>query len=432
MIRVRFAPSPTGFLHIGGVRTALFNFLYARNQGGKFLLRIEDTDRERSRPEFEEEILTSLRWLGLDWDEAVIRQSGQLDRYRQAAEALVGRGLAYEETLDGKKGVKFRLPARNVVFTDLVHGPVEFDTSLFGDLVILKSDGFPTYQLACVVDDHEMGITHVIRGDDHLSNTPRQLLLFEAMGWTPPKYGHLPLILGSDGTPLSKRHGAVACTSYRGEGFLPEGLLNYLALLGWAGDGNQEFYTLKDLVKKFSVKRINKTNARFDPEKLAWLNAQHLKALPEAEYLSLVSGYYKDLRARFQEDRWRRLALLYRPRIKILADLAREAAYCFGEPEAYDPATLGSFFKDPALAGHLGAWLKQAEGLGDFEDIARLDGMTRELAGARGIEARALIHPLRFALTAKTGSPGLFELMAVLGKTVCLKRLAQFLDQGRR
>ena len=239
MIRVRFAPSPTGYLHIGGVRTALFNYLYARNSGGKFLLRIEDTDRERSKPEFEKEILTSLEWLGLKWDEPFPRQSERLEKYRMMAAELVAKGLAYEEKGEGgKTAVKFKMPAQKAVVHDLVHGEMVFDTSLFDDLVIIKSDGYPTYHWACVIDDHEMEISHVIRGDDHVSNTPRQVMLFEALGWKPPKYAHLPLIMGADGTPLSKRHGAVSLTQFREEGYLPEGLINYLALLGWRTEGN--------------------------------------------------------------------------------------------------------------------------------------------------------------------------------------------------
>ena len=431
-IRVRFAPSPTGFLHIGGVRTALFNYLYARNQDGKFLLRIEDTDRERSRKEFEDEILDALKWLGLLWDETVIRQSERLERYRQVAEDLLSRGLAYEEKRDGKVAVKFKMPARETVFHDLVHDEVKFDASLFDDLVILKSDGFPTYQLACVVDDHDMEITHVIRGDDHLSNTPRQMLLFEAMGWKPPKYAHLPLILGDDGTPLSKRHGAVAITQFKEEGFIPEGLLNYLALLGWGTEGNQELYVLEELIKKFSLKRINKANARFNIEKLEWINAQHLKKLPEADYLARLSFFYqaKGLK-KFSPEAWKKLALLYRSRIKTLKDFEVQAAYCLSEVEHYDPQLQSSFIENKSLKKHLETWMEQAEELSEtqFENPDVLEKWTRETAAGWGIEARDMIHPLRFAVTGKTVSPGLFELMSVLGKETCLLRVKRFLKK---
>jgi len=431
MTRVRFAPSPTGYLHIGGVRTALFNFLYAKNTGGQFLLRIEDTDRERSKPEFEREILTSLEWLGLASDEPMVYQSKRLTRYREVAEELVAKGLAYEEKVDGKKAIKFKMPAAKAIFGDLVHGEVQFDASLFGDLVILKSDGYPTYHLACVVDDHEMQITHVIRGDDHLSNTPRQILLFQSLGWKPPQYAHLPLILGADGTPLSKRHGAVSLTHYHEEGFLAEGLLNYLALLGWGTEANQEFYEMRDLAKKFSLKRINKANARFDLEKLRWLNGQHIKKLPETEYVERLTAFWEKEAKKWPPAKWKKLLLLYRSRIHTFKDLMSEASYCFGEID-YDSVQREIYLNNRALKAHLVAWLeKAAEELSeaDFDDHAKIETFTREAAEGWGIEARDLIHPLRFALTGKTVSPGLFELMSVFGKEVCIKRLKKFLER---
>lgn len=430
-IRVRFAPSPTGFLHIGGVRTALFNYLLARSTNGKFLLRIEDTDRERSRQEFEDEILAALQWLGLDWDEEIVRQSKRLTRYREIAGELVAKGLAYEEKQDGKTGIKFKMPARRAVFQDLVHGETQFDASLFGDLVILKSDGYPTYHLACVVDDHDMEISHVLRGDDHLSNTPRQILLFEALGWKPPQYGHLPLIVGSDNAPLSKRHGAVSLASFRNEGFIPEGLLNYLALLGWGQEGNQEFYLMKDLIKKFTLKRIHKSNAQFNAEKLAWLNAQHIKKLPEAEYISRVTQFYEKESKKFSPETWKKLVLLYRSRIQTFKDLLNEASYCFSEIESYEPVLYESYLTNRALKAHLVAWFEKVQEFldSDFNDPEKLEKMTREAAEGWGIEAKDLIHPLRFAVTGKTVSPGLFELMSVLGKETCLARLKKFLKK---
>ncbi len=439
MIRVRFAPSPTGNLHIGGVRTALFNFLYARNQQGKFLVRIEDTDRERSKPEFEKEIMISMEWLGMGSDEPIPHQSQRLERYREVAADLVQRGLAYEEKIGDKTAVKFKMPeagqVRKTVFHDQVHGEVAFDGSLFEDLVILKSDGYPVYHLACVVDDHDMEITHVIRGDDHMSNTPRQILIFEAMGWKPPKYAHLPLILGDDGTPLSKRHGAVALSSFREEGFIPEGILNYLALLGWGTEGNEEFYSLEDLTKKFSLKRVNKAGAKFNREKLEWVNGQHLKKLPEAEYLARITAFCeprmpKDSR-KFSREAWKKLALLYRGRIRIFQDLFDQASYCFSEIESYEPVMQESYLQNKPLKRHLETW---AEGMSslpdpDFEDHAKIENKTRETAAGWGIEAKDLIHPLRFAMTGKTVSPGLFELMSVLGKETCLKRIQSFLTK---
>ncbi|MBI4394606.1 MAG: glutamate--tRNA ligase, partial [Candidatus Omnitrophica bacterium] len=290
-IRVRFAPSPTGFLHIGGVRTALFNYLFARKEKGKFLLRIEDTDRERSKPEFEDEILNSLSWLGLKWDEPILKQSERIGFYQSISERLIQEGLAYREGEGGRNAVKFKTPKQKIKFHDLIHGAIEFDGTLLDDLVIQKSDGSPTYHFACVVDDHEMGITHVIRGDDHISNTPRQLFLYEALGWKPPQFAHLPLVFGQDRTPLSKRHGAVSLTAYREEGYLPEGVLNYLALLGWSPSGKEEIFTLPELIERFTLQGINKTNACFDSEKLKWTNAEHLRRLKNEDYIKKLSEF---------------------------------------------------------------------------------------------------------------------------------------------
>lgn len=424
---VRFAPSPTGHLHIGGVRTALFNYLYARSQNGRFLLRIEDTDRERSRKEFENEILDSLCWLGLVWNGEIVRQSERLERYHRAARELVSRGAGYEDRSEGKSAIRFKMPCGEKVFKDLIHGEVRFDMSLFDDLVILKSDGYPTYHWACVVDDHDFEITHVIRGDDHLSNTPRQLALFEAMGWSPPRYAHLPLILGDDGTPLSKRHGAVALSAFRERGFLPEGILNYLVLLGWGPDDNQEFLKLEDLVKKFSLKRVNKSGTRFDMQKLEFINAQHIKGLPEGVYLERITSFYRDVACNLPPEKWKRLVLLYRNRIRTFADLREQASYVFSEIEVYEPQKYNEFFQNRALKAHLEAWIEKASGLESFEDVVAVEKMTRAVAEGWGVEAKDLIHPLRFALTGKTVSPGLFDVMCLLGKDTCIRRVKRFL-----
>lgn len=426
-IKTRFAPSPTGFLHIGGVRTALFCFLYARAQGGQFLLRIEDTDRLRSEQRFTDEITESMKWLGLKWDNELVFQSKRLERYQQVADELIKQNLVYEEVLESKKALKFRMPKQETTFHDLVHGEVKFDASLFEDMVIMKSDGYPTYHFACVVDDHDMEISHVIRGDDHLSNTPRQICLFKALGWKLPHYAHLPLIMGEDGTPLSKRHGAVALSSYKAEGYLPEGLLNYLALLGWGPGDNQEFFKLEDLIKKFSIKRINKANTRFDIKKLEWVNAQHIKKLPETEYIQKITEFYPAESKAMGSEKWKKLALLYRNRIKNFSDLKEEASYCFSPEVEYAADLYDSFFTNRSLKAHLRASLESLTEIRDFDDDKKLEEFTRDAAQGWGIEAKDLIHPLRFALTGKTVSPGLFELMSVMGKELCLKRLQKFL-----
>lgn len=425
-IRVRFAPSPTGSLHIGGVRTALFNYLYARAQNGKFLLRIEDTDRERSTTEFAEEIIESMTWLGLRWDEDIVYQSQRLERYREVASELIAKDLAYEEEKDGRKAVVFRMPKREVAFFDVIRDKPSFDTKLFDDLVIIKSDGFPTYHMAVVVDDHDMGITHVIRGEDHLSNTPRQILLYEALGWKPPKYAHLPLILGEDGTPLSKRHGAVAAQTYRHEGYLPAGLLNFLALLGW-GDASQDFFTLPELIKKFSLKKVNKAGAKYDFEKLLWLNGQHIKKLSADEYVEKISAFFGEKSHAMDAARWRKFVLLYQTRIKKFSDLETEASYVWREVDDYDSATLDEMAAVPGridVLAELGAELRQLE---SFEDDQALEALVRSFAEKRGLAAKDLIHPIRFILTGKTVSPGLFELMSVLTRDVCIRRFERTL-----
>ncbi len=427
MVRVRFAPSPTGYLHIGGVRTALFNFLYTRSQQGEFLLRIEDTDRERSKPEFETEILKSLEWLGLNWDNRLMRQSERLSKYREFAQLLVKQGKAYEDTQEGKTAIKFKMPSVRASFRDLVHGQVEFETALFGDLVILKSDGYPTYHWACVIDDHEMEITHVIRGDDHLSNTPRQIMLFEALGWIPPEYGHLPLIAGEDGTPLSKRHGAVSLTHFREQGYLPSAILNYLALLGWNPGSQDEYFSLNDLIQKFSLKQINKSNAKFSLEKLGWLNAEHLKAVSADDFLKLISDFYPDLKQKKSADDWAALVQLYRPRIQILKDF-REKSLCFFEEPHLDPEAIKKYFHEtPNLPKYLRVWTDEIGKVEPFT-TAVTEKLTREVAERSGVKAGVLIHPIRYALTGTTMSPGLFELIVLLGRETCLKRMSVFLN----
>ena len=290
----------------------------------------------------------------------------------------------------------------------------------------MKSDGFPTYHWACVVDDHEMGVTHVVRGEDHLTNTPKQILLLEAMGWPQPAYVHLPLILGADGTPLSKRHGAISVAQYRKEGFLPEGLVNYLALLGWGPEGNQEFFHLSELIEKFSLKRLIRSAARFNLEKLRWTNAQHLRALPEKEYLEKLRGYLEAeslLPAACPDEKLAQVALLFRTRIQTWKDWVEETGYFFQEVESYDLEAMNRSLGTEKLGEKLTGLRDRLKTLPDFQDVVKLEEVLRLSASQAGVEAKALIHPLRLALTGKSVSPGIFELMRVLGKEVCLKRL---------
>lgn len=421
-IKVRFAPSPTGPLHIGGVRTALFNYLFAKKEQGMFMLRIEDTDLERSKPEFEKDIIDSLTWLNLKWDGPIERQSARLAVYKKFSDQLITEGKAYAD----QGAVKFKVAHTKIKFKDLVHGEIEFDTATFDDFVILKSNGYPAYNFACVVDDHEFAITHVIRGDDHLSNTPRQILMYIALGWKPPKFAHLPLVAGANGQPLSKRDAIVNLTQYRADGYLPDGLLNYLALLGWSAGGNKEFFTREDLVKLFSIQRINKTNAKFDIEKLKWVNKEHFRAMPDEAFLKLGKAYLeanaalKDKLSEYDVDE---ILLLFKPRASILADLAWQTEFLFQDEVNYDAEALRQYVDGKPVSGQLQNLMKDLEQLIDFSDEKQVESSLRRSAEKMGIEARGLIHPVRIAITGKSVSPSLFSVMRLLGKAKVLKRL---------
>ena len=321
MVKVRFAPSPTGNLHIGSARTALFNWLYARHNNGKFILRIEDTDKERSKEEFLEEILGSLKWLLMSWDGELVFQSKRFDIYKKYAQTLVDKGLAYPE---GPEMIFKVEKAKTVSFDDMIRGRVDFSTDDIKDQVLMKSDGTPTYNFACVVDDHEMGITHVIRGDDHISNTPKQVMLYEALGFEMPKFAHIPLILSKDGGRLSKRHGATSITEYRNMGFLPEAIVNYLSLMGWAPGNDIEILPLEETVKLFDVKDVNKTGATFDMDKLSWMNSQYIKEMDLGKLIERTEEYLKNrgiLDARFDRAKWKGVIAAYKERTRTLEDL---------------------------------------------------------------------------------------------------------------
>lgn len=421
-IRVRFAPSPTGSLHIGGVRTALFNFLFARQSSGQFLLRIEDTDRERSSTQYEEEILESLKWLGLVWDGNITRQSDRLPVYQKHADELVSRGLAYRS----EGSVKFRIPKQKVHFTDLVFGEMEFDSAPFEDFVLVKSNGFPAYNFACVIDDHDLEISHVIRGGDHLSNTPRQALLYEALGWSLPLFAHLPLVLGSDGEPLSKRHGEVNLIYYRNEGYIPAGILNYIALLGWSSGTNREFFPVSDLIREFSIKKVSKANAAFDIEKMKWLNGEHLKYLSDEEFITLSKGYLKGkgmLPPTLPENTIDQIILLYKKRIRILNDFNDQAGFFFRDSIVFDPGAVREHLSDGKKVERLRCLAERLANLSGFEDETKLESCLRALASELGIEAREIVHPARVALTGRSVSPSLFTVMRLLGRDLTLQRL---------
>ena len=418
MVRVRFAPSPTGYLHIGGARTALFNWMYAKAQGGQFILRIEDTDKLRSRPEYLDEILDSMRWLGLDWDE-YYKQSDRFDLYRQYAQKLLDEGKAYK---DGE-AVLLKMPEKIIKLYDLIRDEITVDSKEIKDQVLMKSDGSPTYSFACVVDDALMEISCVIRGEDHISNTPKQIVIYEALGFKPPKFAHLPLILDDERARLSKRAGAVAVTDYRGQGFLPEAVVNYLMLLGWSPGDNKEKILLAQAVKNFSIKKINKAGAAFSMDKLKWLNGQYIKEMDDARLAGAVMPFLKekgwDAKAAGMD--LQNIVHLFKPRMGTLADFLDWTAFIFEDKVVYDEgAKAEQLSKNMAkefnsLADRLGA-------LTDF-NAKTAEEAFRALVKGLGIEAGALVHPVRVALTGRTVGPGLFDTMAVLGKEKTISRL---------
>ncbi|MEI6437246.1 MAG: glutamate--tRNA ligase [Candidatus Omnitrophota bacterium] len=418
-IKVRFAPSPTGYLHIGGARTALFNWMYAKAQGGKFVLRVEDTDLERSKPEYEKEIMDSMAWLGLSWDE-LYKQSERFDIYREHAEKLLAAGKAFRE---GAAVILKVDKARDIKFDDLIRGLIVFNTDEIKDQVLMKSDGSPAYSFSCVVDDALMGITHVVRGEDHISNTPKQILMYEAMGFKVPKFGHLPLIMGTDGARLSKRFGAVAVSDYRKEGFIPEGLVNYLMLLGWS-PGNVEILPLKNACEKFSIKKVNKTAAQFNIEKLKWVNAQYIKAMTAKQLAVLAVPVLKEegLLADGFDAAWlERVLDLYKSRMSTLRELVERAGFLFTDDfKVSDEVRAAQLSK--AMPKEFSLLADRLEAVEAF-DVASTEKVFRDVVAELGIPMGEMVHPVRVALTGDHVGPGLFDTMAVLGKTRTLARL---------
>ena len=424
--RLRFAPSPTGYLHVGGARTALFNWLYARRHGGTFILRIEATDVERSQPEMVTGILDGLRWLGIDWDEgpevggphAPYFQSERLDRYRAAANRLLNGGLAYVD----EGAIRFKVPPGKTTFTDIVHGPIEFDNGHIENFVILRSDTHPTYHLSVVVDDIDMEVSHVVRGDDHISNTPKQVLLYNALGRTPPAFAHVPLIMGPDKKRLSKRHGATSVMEYEKQGYLPEAMFNFLALLGWGTGSDDEMFTREELVQRFTLDGISGGNAVFNTEKLDWFNHQHLLRLDDVQLIERLLPSLEQAGFLTNETGWlvKVLALL-RPRCKKIPDFIEQIQPFFVEPAAYDPDGVKKHLSNPGTKEHMQA-LRDALAATEWSE-APLEKALRDLADARTVKAGMLIQGTRIAMTGRMVSPGLFEMLVLLGRDQALARL---------
>ena len=430
MVRVRFAPSPTGNLHIGGARTALFNWLYSQAKGGKFILRIEDTDQLRSQQEFVDEILESLKWLGFSWDE-IEYQSKRLNLYREQAQRLLREGKAYTEKLEGKatEAIIFRVRPQEIKVEDLIRGQIRFDATTIKDQVLIKSDGTPTYNFACVVDDAAMQITHVIRGDDHISNTPKQILLYEAMGFPIPQFAHLPLILGTEGGRLSKRTGATAISDYRQIGYLPEALVNYLLLLSWSPGDDLQIMDIKEAIKIFDIKDVNKTAAAFDLKKLVWVNNQYFKNKDPGELTDLLIPLLAQGNLiepeNFDRNYLVSLVKLFQSRLGVLNDFAERADFFFlKEPKMDEEAKRKYLQKD--LSREFKLFIKKLEELKSFKPET-IEEAFRSLIAELKIESKELIHPIRVALSGKTVGPGLFELIYYLGKEKTKERLSKFI-----
>lgn len=425
-VKVRFAPSPTGYLHIGGARTALYNWLFARHAKGIFLLRIEDTDRQRSTEEATQAILDSLKWLGLDWDEGPYFQSQRLSIYKRYAETLVNQGKAFYDTdTEGRRAVRFKMLDGVTEVNDLIHGTITFDTSLIEDFIILKADGFPTYNFACVIDDAEMGITHIIRGDDHISNTPKQIALYHAFGFTMPEFAHIPMILGEDGTRLSKRHGATSVTEYRDRGYLPQALINFLALLGWSPGNDQEIMSIQEMIEKFTLKRVNKTSAQFNNTKLDWMNGQYIKNTPVECLVPDVKAFFEKSgidTSKISTEWLTNFVELYHERFKTFQDLVNQTVFFFTDTIEYDPAAVDKFLKKNGTIELLREVHSALAQQGDFDKV-HLEDCLRTLTGKTGIGFSKIAQPLRVAITGKSVSAGIFETMELLGKENSLKRL---------
>ncbi|MFH1593275.1 MAG: glutamate--tRNA ligase [Candidatus Omnitrophota bacterium] len=420
-IRVRFAPSPTGYLHLGSARTALFNWLYARHAGGKLVLRIEDTDKERSKKEFLDEILEDMKWLGLDWDEGPFFQSERLPIYKDYAENLLKKNLARKE---GEAIIFDVEKSKSIKIDDIVHGEIVFSTDEIKPQVLIKSDGLPAYNFACSVDDHQMGITHVIRGDDHISNTPKQLLFYEALGFEPPKFAHMPLMMGKDGAKLSKRHGAVAVFDYKKEGFLPEALANYLFLLGWSPGEGEEIMSLGEAQRRFDVKDLGDTQARFDVDKLRWINGEYIKS-KDTRVLSKLICEANELKGDVDNAYLGKVVDLYKARLKTLKEFGNLTECFFKENFIVDPDAkkkYDKFLSDAATMQAFAELKKELEALTDFNKEA-IEAIYRNLAEKHKIKTAALIHPTRSAISGRTAVAGLFEMMELLGKARVIRRL---------
>ena len=464
---VRFAPSPTGKLHLGGARTALFNWLYAKHNGGNFFLRIEDTDAERSKQEYTDQILNSLEWLGLKWSEPLIYQSKRNFIYKEEVQKLLDNGRAYrcfltkEElkvarekakkeggefrvpklyrdlSLDDQKGlinsgqsftIRLKVPSKgSTFFEDKIYGKINVNNKEIDDFIIVRSDGSPTYNFTVVVDDNNMGINYVIRGEDHISNTPKQILIYSALNYPVPDFAHLPMILGSDKKRLSKRHGAAAVEDFREQGYSVDALLNYIAMLGWNSGSEDELFSLEDLISKFDINKIQKKGAVYDEKKLHWVAGQHMIRKSEKNLLNEIREDDPNWQKHSKDTYIFSVLKLMKIRAKTLNELKEACAYFFSDPKDFDENAIIKRWKDKSVNKLINNFITRLEKLSNWSQ-KDLDESLRDTAREMAVSAAKLIHPVRLALSGQSHGPGLFELIELLGKMTTLRRLRKALD----
>jgi len=464
---VRFAPSPTGKLHLGGARTALFNWLYAKHNGGNFFLRIEDTDRERSKQEYTDQILNSLEWLGLEWSEPLIYQSKRNLIYKEEVQKLLDNGRAYrcfltkEElqvarekakkeggefrvpktyrdlSLDDQKGlinsgqsftIRLKIPSKgSTFFEDKIYGKINVNNNEIDDFIIVRSDGSPTYNFTVVVDDNNMCINYVIRGEDHISNTPKQILIYSALNYPVPDFAHLPMILGSDKKRLSKRHGAAAVEDFREQGYSVDALLNYIAMLGWNSDSEDELFSLEDLISKFDINKIQKKGAVYDEKKLHWVAGQHMIRKSEKNLLNEIRKDDPNWQKHSKDTYIFSVLKLMKIRAKTLNELKEVCAYFFSDPKDFDENAIIKRWKDKSVNKLINNFITRLEKLSSWSQ-KDLDESLRDTAQEMAVSAAKLIHPVRLAVSGQSHGPGLFELIELLGKMTTLRRLRKALD----
>ncbi|MEA1986869.1 MAG: glutamate--tRNA ligase [Candidatus Marinimicrobia bacterium] len=472
--RVRFAPSPTGSLHIGSVRTALFNYLFAKRNNGKFLLRIEDTDKNRSTEENVNQIIQSLKWIGLEHDEKIIYQSANIERHKKMAEKLLEEGNAYrcfctkeelakEKEISESKGeyykysgkcrnldesqiaenlesgkkftIRFKTPSGITKFKDKVFKEIAIDNSEFDDFIIIRSDGSPTYNLAVVVDDSDMEISHVIRGEDHLSNTPKQILLYLALNKKVPKFAHLPLITDTEKKRLSKRTGAVSIEEFREMGFTPEGLMNGLVHLGWGTNDDKTIYSMEELIKKFELSRVGKKRAVFDLEKVKWINGKHISTMSADELFPLVVANWQKndviTEVKYSKDKLLKIIELLKTRMKLVSDFSTYGKYFFKAPERYEIEVVNKRWRVEKVKSLLESLVDEYSKIDDLS-LENSEEIVRELAEKNEVKAGVLIHALRLAVTGFGVSPSIFDILVLLGKEQVIKRVKLAIDFGEK